>query len=123
MKHFLWEEFECPCCGENDFCPETALKLDATRESAATPFVINSACRCEERNEKVGGKPTSSHLLRDDRPVTAVDISTPDSHTRFLVMRALIERGWHRIGVGRNFIHADEDTSKPGRLIWTYYAS
>jgi uncharacterized protein YcbK (DUF882 family) len=112
MKHFEFEEFACPCCGENRTSLDFAYRLDKARESAATPFVITSGYRCEDYNM---GSPTSSHLKG-----LAADISAPDSHTRFLILRALFEHGFTRIGIGEDFIHVDDDEEKPSRLAWTY---
>lgn len=89
--------------------------LDRAREYADTPFIVTSAYRCEEHNKNVGGKPTSSHLKG-----FAVDISCPTSTARSKILPALIKAGFTRIGIGSNFIHVDDDISKPTNLIWTY---
>ena len=94
---------------------EFLLKLDEAREKADIPFVINSAYRTPEHNAKIGGKPNSSHLKG-----LAVDISVTNSTQRFIVLKALIQVGFHRIGVAKTFIHVDDDKDKSQQVIWTY---
>lgn len=94
---------------------EFLLKLDRAREVAQIPFKINSAYRTPEHNAKIGGKPNSSHLKG-----LAVDISVTDSRSRFIVLKALIEAGFHRIGVAKTFIHVDDDKSKSPEVVWVY---
>ena len=91
------------------------LKLDEARERAGIPFVINSAYRSSEHNAKIGGKPNSSHLKG-----LAVDISVTNSRQRFIVLNALLEVGFTRIGIADTFIHVDLDNGKSKDVIWTY---
>jgi zinc D-Ala-D-Ala carboxypeptidase len=90
-------------------------KLDEARERAGIPFVINSAYRTPEHNAKIGGKPNSSHLKG-----LAVDISVTNSRQRFIVLNALLEVGFTRIGIADTFIHVDLDSGKSKEVIWTY---
>lgn len=91
------------------------LKLDEARERAGIPFVINSAYRSPEHNAKIGGKPNSSHLKG-----LAVDISVTNSRQRFIVLNALLNVGFTRIGIADTFIHVDLDNGKSKDVIWTY---
>ena len=90
-------------------------KLDEARERAGIPFVINSAYRTPEHNAKIGGKPNSSHIKG-----LAVDISVTNSRQRFIVLNALLEVGFTRIGIADTFIHVDLDSGKSKEVIWTY---
>ena len=94
---------------------EFLFKLDRAREVAQIPFKINSAYRTPEHNAKIGGKPNSSHLKG-----LAVDISATDSRQRFIVLKALIEVGFNRIGVAKTFIHVDDDKDKSPEVVWVY---
>lgn len=94
---------------------EFLLKLDRAREVAQIPFVINSAWRSVEKNKEVGGKSNSSHLKG-----LAVDISVTDSRSRFIVLKALIQAGFNRIGVAKTFIHVDDDKDKDPEVVWVY---
>ena len=94
---------------------EFLLKLDEARELAGIPFKINSAYRTPEHNAKIGGKPNSSHLKG-----LAVDISVTNSRQRFIVLNALLEVGFTRIGIADTFLHVDLSTDKSQQVIWTY---
>ena len=94
---------------------EFLLRLDEARERAGIPFVINSAYRSPEHNAKIGGKPNSSHLKG-----LAVDISVTNSRQRFIVLNALLNVGFTRIGIADTFIHVDLDNGKSKDVIWTY---
>lgn len=94
---------------------EFLLKLDEARERAGIPFVINSAYRSPEHNAKIGGKPNSSHLKG-----LAVDISVTNSRQRFIVLNALLNVGFTRIGIADTFLHVDLSTDKSQQVIWTY---
>ena len=90
--------------------------LDEARSRAGVPFVISSGFRSDEHNAVVGGAPDSSHLKG-----CAADIVAYTSRDRFLIVTALLEAGFDRIGLGEDFIHVDSDWEKAGNLVWTYY--
>ena len=90
-------------------------ELDKAREIAGVPFVINSAFRTPEHNAKIGGSPNSSHMRG-----LAVDISVTDSRQRFIILNALIQVGFNRIGIAKTFIHVDMDENKSGEVVWLY---
>ena len=79
------------------------------------PFKITSGIRSKEVNQRVGGVKDSAHLKG-----MACDISTVDSRTRMRVLYGLIKVGFNRIGIGSNFIHVDDDPSKPEDVCWLY---
>ena len=117
MKHFEEHDFDSPDLegsGSLMDC-EFLEKLDQAREIADIPFVINSGFRTVRHNKKVGGKSESSHLKG-----LAVDISCTDSRSRYYIITALLEAGFTRIGVGKSFIHVDDDKEKSPDVIWAY---
>ena len=116
MKYFKIDEFKCPCCGKTDMNKEFLEKIDKARELAGVPFVITSGYRCPKHNKEVGGKPDSAHTKG-----LAADIKCIRSRDRFKIIKALIDAGFTRFGIGKNFIHADIDSSKPQEVVWTYY--
>lgn len=64
MKYFTPEEFACKCgCGFKAITHELGIVLDAVREFFDAPCHINSGCRCEAHNLRVGGALHSQHLL------------------------------------------------------------
>ncbi len=115
IKHFKPEEFNCPCCGKNNINMDLVRTLDRAREIAGVPFIITSGYRCDRHNAEVGGKQNSSHLSG-----YAVDIKSTDSKTRYLIIKALLAVGFTRIGVAKDFIHADKDSEKPQDVVWVY---
>jgi len=121
MKYFTYKEFDSPDepgSGKNmrhDFLE----LLDFAREESGTPFKITSGFRTEAYNKdllKRGYKASknSSHLKG-----CAADISCTDSVKRSLIVRALINVGFTRLGIAKSFIHVDNDSNKPD-AIWLY---
>jgi len=117
-KYFSSSEFDCrDNCGLNNIDDRLVRSLDRAREKAGIPFIIESGSRCPAHNEKVGGKPNSSHLHG-----LAVDIRALNSTDRFIIIQALTSIGFTRVGVYRdkNIIHADIDESKVQNVMWIY---
>jgi len=90
-------------------------KLSKARELAAIGFKITSGYRSDAHNAKVGGVPSSSHTIG-----RAVDIYAPTSTQKYIIINALLQVGFNRIGIAKNFIHVDDDPSKSEDVIWTY---
>lgn len=95
--------------------PELVQMLDKARGLAGVPFHLNSTLRSPEKNAEVGGVKDSAHTKG-----LAVDIRVRTSSERFKILQALLGVGFKRIGVGKTFLHADIDLSKPQEVIWTY---
>jgi len=114
-KYFSNKETQCKCgCGLN-IKEELLNKLNEARELAGIPFTITSGARCQSHNDTVGGSKTSSHVIG-----LAVDISAKTSSQKFVIVKALMEAGFTRIGIAKTFVHVDIDDSKSGGVIWTY---
>lgn len=116
-NYFSRKEEACRCCGCGGLVPDFRDKLNEARELAGIPFILTSAFRCEKHNQEVGGSVTSPHLAG-----LAVDIKCTDAWSRFKILSALLEVGFQRIGIGRNFIHVDDDLTKSRGVIWDYYS-
>ncbi len=115
-KYFKPEEFTCKCgCGLNNVDPQLVELLEAAREIAGIPFVINSGCRCEEHNKNVGGTENSTHIEGK-----AADIRCTDSRSRFKIKQALYAAGAKRIGHHPSFIHVDVATDKSQEVEFIY---
>ncbi len=114
VKFFNKREFNCRCCGAISISANLVLKLDLARELAETPFIITSGYRCPKHNQQVGGVRNSAHVLG-----LAVDVAVPNNVVRLNIIRGLIIAGFRRIGISKDFIHADIDKSKPNNL-WLY---
>lgn len=115
MNHFNISEFDCKHCGSNKMKESFLYKIDAARHIAGIPFVITSGYRCAEHNKAVGGTNDSAHVYG-----YAADIYIPDSYHRYKAIYGLINAGFTRIGIGKDFIHADNDPNKPGFVVWVY---
>lgn len=117
LKHFSYEEFDSPDLPNSGLNMDRNFlqKLDNARGIAGIPFKINSGYRSREHNEKVGGKPKSSHLVGK-----AVDIAYSNSRERWIIVKALQEAGFNRLGIAKTFVHTDSDETKSPNVIWTY---
>jgi len=119
MQYFTPEEFECKCgcgLGMRKMSSDLLMMLYVMRHLAGIPFTINSAIRCKNYNMSNGWSKTSSHLGG-----YAVDIRCKISRNRFIMINAAIRVGFNRIGIGEDFIHIDNDHTKPQNVMWNYY--
>lgn len=121
--HFRLSEFDSPDLpGSGSIHMDRAFlyRLGVARSIAGIPFRINSGYRSPEYNRQLQERgyktsPTSSHTKG-----LAADISTKNSEERYLILQSLLLSGFTRIGLGKNFIHVDTDSSKPQHVAWTY---
>ena len=113
IQHFRRGEFGQGESGvEPD--PELVRLLDEARKIAGVPFVITSGLRTARRNAEVGGAPNSAHLTGH-----AADIRCPSGRHRMLMLQALLEVGFRRIGVRYpGHIHVDTRRDLPQDVIW-----
>ena len=121
MLHFESHEFDCPNLPNSGINMDDAFlqMLDDARSIAGIPFNITSGYRTKDRNKLVGGVSNSSHLVGK-----AVDIAVGSGGERYIVLNALIQAGFRRLGVAKTFIHADSDSIDQGgakpNSVWTY---
>lgn len=102
--NFSRKEFACKCgCGFDDVSLELVAVLQDLREHFGLPIVINSACRCEEHNERVGGSKGSKH-----KEGIAADIVVRGKLPKE-VHAYLINKYGGKYGIGRynTFTHID----------------
>lgn len=90
--------------------------LDRIRERAGIPIVLNCAYRSREHDLKAGRSGNSAHTRGK-----AVDVRCTTSANRYKIVAAALEEGVRRIGIGKSFVHLDNDTSLPLGVIWDYY--
>lgn len=122
LKYFQYEEFDDKSVKGSwiNMSRDFLQLLDKIRGEAQVSMVITSAYRTEATNNRIYkemGKPPikSSHLKG-----LAVDVKATDSNTRQKILTAAIKNGITRVGIGRDFLHLDVDSSKPD-AIWHYY--
>lgn len=114
-KNFWKREFYCGCCGKQFMDKAFVMMLQYARDVACIPFDISSGWRCLVHNAAVGGSPGSSHMIG-----MAVDIRCTNSQDRWTIVMALKKAGFRRIGIGKDFIHVDNDPAKVQNVIWVY---
>lgn len=115
-QYFKIEEFTCKCgCGFNAINYRIVEALDYVRFYSGKPIIIASGCRCAAYNKKSGGKSNSAHVKG-----LAVDMKVDDSVERFKLLQEMLDLGFKRIGIGKNFIHIDIDDSKVQEVAWLY---
>lgn len=119
-KYFTESEFKrcTPSCSLQDMNQETMNKLDRAREIAGIPFVLNSAYRSPEWEKDHDRSGDGSHPHR-----CAVDIRCNTYQNRMKIVSALLKVGFRRIGIGRTYIHVDDDPTKTQDVIWDYYGN
>lgn len=117
-RYFTDSEFrKCnPPCRIDDMQQSTLDMMDAVRELAGIPLVINCAYRSREYDKAKGRSGNSAHVKG-----MGVDIRCNTSQNRMKILRACYKVGVRRIGIGKTFIHIDNDTSLPQDVAWDYY--
>jgi uncharacterized protein YcbK (DUF882 family) len=108
-KHFSRHEFECKCgCGFNTVDVELVSVLEDLRQNLGQPVTINSACRCQSHNERVGGGKNSQHLYGRAADIVVRGIDPAEVHNYLKLMYPL------SMGLGsyNDFTHLDTRTGK-----------
>ena len=115
-SYFTDKEIECRCgCGFKGVQPPFLYKMNDLRHYFGSPIHPTSFCRCAGHNAKVGGSVTSSHPKG-----WACDILIPSELGKYKLLIAAGKVGFRGIGIGKTFIHLDDDPNKPGSRIWLY---
>lgn len=119
-NYFSRKELNCRC--GNETCTTTVLdsvvaRLNKARSTCSFGWVITSGGRCLEYNRSVGSKDTSSHIKG-----LAVDIKFHSSYEKFMIIKALMDEGFTRIGINDvlSFIHVDMDATKVQNVLFKY---
>ena len=117
-KYFAPAEFlRCtPACSIKQMDPEFLEYLDSFREFVGIPLKLSCAYRSKEWDQSKGRSGNSAHTRGK-----AVDIVCNSSATRYKIVYAALHFGFRRIGIGKNFIHLDNDASLPQGVMWHYY--
>ena len=117
MIYFTYDEFDSPDLpGSGEYMEDEFLRmLDAARDVAQIPFIINSGFRTEAHNRAVNGSEGSSHLRG-----WAADVRATTSTQRWIIIAACLQAGFTRIGVADTFVHVDCDPAKAENVMWLY---
>lgn len=120
-NHFSESDFSgarsacTPDCSLTDMHPETMAKADAARRSSGIPWVITSAYRSVEHDQKKGRSGKGAHPKG-----RALDIRARNSRERYLIVKAALEVGFTRIGIHEGFVHVDDAPDLPQEVMWLY---
>lgn len=122
--NFSSSEFFCSCCHKGSVSIDVITALQLARNDYGEAMAISSGGRCRKHNMSVGGKITSEHLIEDkfgdEKESDAVDIEYKTSGQRFKLLKALMDNGFKRLGIGKTFIHAGKSKKKAQEVIWLY---
>ena len=117
-KYFQAAEFKrcSPSCTIEQMDAGFLCLLDRVREAAGIPLVLNCAYRSVAHEKAQGRSGNSAHTRGK-----AVDIRCNASATRYKIVAAALSCGIRRIGIGRTFVHLDNDDTLPQGVMWDYY--
>jgi zinc D-Ala-D-Ala carboxypeptidase len=126
-RNFSHSEVACKCghCkGAAKISPDLMGRLQQMRD-AVGPIRITSGVRCRKHPES-RTRPTSSHVPNDLGDIEgkvghAVDIAAVGSGRRFRLLHAALAAGFVRVGIGKTFLHLDNDQGKAQGVAWDYY--
>lgn len=114
IDYFSESEFErcVPSCKKSDMDSGFLKRLNKARRMAGLPFVLNSAYRSVDHEKSMNRTGNSYHTKG-----RAVDIRCLDGNSRAVIVKALLDAGFHGIGISNKFIHVDD---RQIRTIWLY---
>jgi len=122
LPNFAPHEFDSPDCpGSHELMDYDFMHmLQKARIFAGRAFVITSGYRTPSYHRRLGaqGYPiskNSSHLIGH-----AADIQVQSATDRAYILAGLLDAGFERIGIGKTFIHVDNDELKRSPCIWLY---
>lgn len=117
-KYFQDAEFaRCtPPCSITQMDGDFLDLMDKVRYMAGIPLVVNSAYRSRSYELSKGRDGNSAHTRGK-----ALDIRCNTSRNRWKIVNAAIRCGIRRIGIGKTYVHLDDDASLPQCVIWDYY--
>lgn len=118
--NFSYSEFGCKCgmckyTSGRDIYSLVPLLAQRLRDTFRRPIKVNSACRCEVHNVKVGGSAKSQHL--PDQGFRAMDLNIKDGKERAVAIKIALEEG-ASVGINKDFLHFDFRAGAP--IVFTY---
>lgn len=76
------------------------------RTAINRPFFPESCCRCEKRNDEVGGVANSYHRLDLGQGTCAIDFRV-DPMVKYDVLALALKIGFYGVGLNKSTIHLD----------------
>lgn len=124
INYFSKNEFNCNCntafCTKNKMSNSFVKMLDMARTKARTPFKVTSGFRCKHKQAALVKSGASSKTKSSHELGLACDIFAPTDKKRSKILWGLIQVGFTRFGIGRNWIHVDQDHNKNMNRVWVY---
>lgn len=123
LPNFTRAEFDSPDApGSGDLmCADFMQQLQKARTLAAVPFHINSGYRTAEHHEHLRRQGYKTGRRSAHLEGLAADIACTDSKQRAIIVHALQQAGFTRLGLASGFIHVDaDDARKVSPAIWLY---
>ena len=125
IKHFKPTDFKCSCgkCNGTPMNIDVVRKLDEIREKIGLPFRIMYGAVCPHAGTK---GPRDFPVEHFPDPETgecySVDIKCPSQGEaptfRYQFLKAAIEVGFKKIGLGRAHIHVDDHPGSKNETVW-----
>jgi len=107
-RYFQRSEFACKCgCGYDTVDAELLDALRDIRQHFGAPVTITSGCRCPAHNKKVGGSPSSQHMLGRAADIKVAGVAPSE------VAQYAKETGFLSVGEYSTFTHVDTRTNGP----------
>ena len=123
-EFFRPAEFDSPDAPGSGYYldPDLYDALNLIREKCGFRFKVNSGVRTKAYNAlpRIGGKPTSDHLIHTDGFGHGVDIQILSGAKRYAILNWALFFGVRRIGIGKTFVHLGNWKSNPQGVIWLY---
>ena len=117
-------EFDSPDAPGSGYYLEPFLydSLNVIREKCGFKFKVNSGIRTKAYNAlpRIGGKPSSDHLIHADGFGHGVDIQILSGSKRYAIIQYALEIKIPRIGVGKTFVHLGNWKGNPQGVMWLY---
>lgn len=114
MKEYFTKEKD-PHIDFDKVEPLALNMLNRAREKAEIPFVITSTYRSPDYSESQGWSRTNAHT---EEPCAAFDIACTGARERYLIIKALLDVGFDRIGFNANHVHVDRSMNLDQEVFW-----
>ena len=109
-KNFKVSEFMCKCdCGKADIDQRVMNMAQVIRDELGVPVRVNSGCRCEKHNARVGGVKGSYHTqgLAADLSCSKGGKALYQTIQRLWNEDKLPGLSWCKYYVNKDFVHID----------------
>lgn len=125
VEHFKPADFKCRCgrCDGLEMSLEVIRKLDQVASLVGLPIQVLHGAVCPKAGTSGPSQWAIEHYPDfDTHKCYAVDVRCPSNGKaqvfRYKFIKAAIEVGFHRIEVGKSYIHVDDHPKNSGEAFW-----